>query len=172
MRLRPALIRTAPVAVALAAAAVTLAPTPAQAAAPECKTTKREPPLPNKPDVDLKVRICVRLDQASSGYRWYEAYVDRVDWDGTSFYTGGKRFNSLRIKVRLEHNNDSKDSATENVTSDVNGSEADYRKAFADKASVRTRSKQWTADGVISFDAANDGRGTQTRQLTGTKSVT
>ncbi|MFF3322135.1 hypothetical protein [Streptomyces sp. NPDC002889] len=144
---------------------------PAQAATSACKSTSSTIALPGKPDVKVTAKICVRLDQVTSGYRYYEAWVDKVSWDGTGFYTGGQRFNSIYVRVRLEHYGTSKDHADEYVTSQINDSEAGSYGAFYDSATVRTTSTNWTADGTIYADVADDGKGHLKYGLAGTATV-
>jgi hypothetical protein len=147
-------------------------PSPARAASAVCRSTVRSFSLPSKPDVRLTVRICVRGRASSTGTRWYDAWVDRVWWDGSAFYLGsGKRFNDLFVRVWLRRDGAPRDAADERITEPVNEQEAGSYAAFYGAASVRSARGGWRAGGAVFAEVADDGRGYLVRRLRPTAAV-
>ncbi|MEV6397343.1 hypothetical protein AB0M39_21650 [Streptomyces sp. NPDC051907] len=156
---------------------------PAQAApATQCSTTSKTFNLPQKPDVKVTATICLKRAGVSGGYRYYRAWLSKVSWDGTSFYTGGRRFNSIDFLSRAEHGRTAVDNCSpsvcemnsladainnaENGTKTFRGDAGGYGVAF-----VKTKATNWTADATAWFDIADDGKPEKKWELTGTRTV-
>ncbi|GGY07613.1 hypothetical protein [Streptomyces minutiscleroticus] len=174
-------IAASALAAAVAAGGLAVA-TPAQAATTSCKTSSKSFNLPGKPDVKVSLKICIRYTGTSGGYRHYTAWLSKASWDGTSFYTGGYRFNDFYIKMRAEHGSTVRTNCTYG-TCEVRSlrSELDTEKGsktFSSGASgysnvyVSTKTKKWTADATVTYDIADDGKGNKTWGLAGTKAIT
>jgi hypothetical protein len=149
------------------------APSPAWAAATACRSTARAFSLPSKPDVTVKVRICTRRRASSTGRWWWcDAWVDRVSWDGSSFYLGsGKRFNDLFVRVWLRRGGLPGDHVDERITDPVNEQEAGTAAGFYGAASVRSGRGGWRAGGAVFAEVADDGRGYLVGRLASTGRV-
>lgn len=152
------------------------------ASSTQCKTSTKSFNLPSKPDVKVSINICIRYNGTSGGYRHYQAWVNKASWDGTSFYTGGERFNGFSIQMRAEHGsttvkNCSYDICEErDISSEINNSEHGS-KTYPSGASgygiayVKTKKKTWTADATAYYDIADDGKPTKSWGLAGTSAV-
>ncbi|MFE0516702.1 hypothetical protein [Streptomyces sp. NPDC058964] len=145
----------------IAALAVAVAASPASAATYATKSSSTPYiPLPGKPDVKITAELRVQLtDTAPGGYRWYSADMIHLSWDGSSFFTGGKRFNDVYVHLQLKHGGKVKAVSDENITYDLNHSEQDSKYVNSNDAEIRTKSTYWQADAVIYADVADDGKG-------------
>ena len=156
------LTRTAVATVASAAALVgTVAvAAPAQAASTrECYTNNRSISLPNKPDVDVRMTLCVQRD---GGLVQAQAYLS---WAGNYGWIGGDRFNSFSVQLRLERYDDVKKSTS---YSQLWGLNNQYSNSTSNNIYLTDRpAGGWSADGVITYDVAGDGLGATTWNLHG-----
>ena len=166
----------------LFAGAVATSGTAAAATDTHCKTSSKSFDLPGKPDVKVSLTICVRYNGTSGGYRHYQAWFSKASWDGTSFFTGGKRFNDFSVLQLAQHGRTTvKDCAYgtclwRSVSSEINNSEHGSKTYPSDArgygiAYVKTKSKNWTADAVVDYDIADDGKPGKTWNLAGTAAV-
>jgi hypothetical protein len=153
--------------------------TPAQAAAIQhCSTSSKTFALPGKPDVKVSVQLCVKRTYVeSNGYRHYRAWANKVTWDGTSWFVGGKRFNDFSILPRLEHGKTRIQDCDYGIcghlqmAGQINQSEHGTYYPKVTVVDVKTKAKSWTADGFVDYDISDDGKPTKTWQLSGTSSV-
>jgi hypothetical protein len=170
------------------AAAVTLGGTlalaaPAQAAGTtQCKTSSKSFPLPGKPDVRVNLNICIQYTGSSGGYRYYKAWLNKASWDGTSWYTGGKRFNHFSVLMYAQSGSTTVKNCSygiceqRDVSSAINNSERGSQ-TYSSGASgygiayVKTKKRYWTADATAYYDIADDGKPTASWGLGGTASV-
>ncbi|AWN24860.1 hypothetical protein [Streptomyces sp. NEAU-S7GS2] len=171
---------------ATAAAASVMAGTvalagPAEAASStKCRTSSRTFELPGKPDVRVSLSICAKYFGTWGGYRHYRAWLGKASWDGSSFWTGGKRFNDMSVNMRLEHGKTSIDTCehgiceVQAVSGAINANESgsrSYSSTGYGSVGVKTKSRHWTGDANVSVDIADDGRGPRNWSLYGTPVV-
>ncbi|MFJ8676782.1 hypothetical protein [Streptomyces sp. NPDC093589] len=149
---------------------------PAQAASTtKCHTTTKTFDLPSKPDVKMMATLCAKYTGKSGSYRTYKTWLHKVSWDA-SWWNPGTRFNDLWFETRAEHGHDHRSSGQANDIRTAVNNKASGSKTFSSGPSgygvtyVKTKKKNWTADGYAVFDA-NDGKGLRTWQLHGTAPV-
>jgi hypothetical protein len=172
----------------LAAAAVIAGSTlgtaaPASAAtATQCKTSSKTFSLPSKPDVTVNATICIQRYAVSGGYRYYKAWLSKVSWDGTSWFTGGQRFNDISVLARAEHGTTVVRNCAygicewNNLTSLINNNESGSKTFQSGSggygiAWVKTKSPNWLADATVTWDVTDDGKATTSWDLADTAAV-
>lgn len=156
----------------LAAAAATTAlvmvtATPAQAVSAQAATTKTIA-LPKKPDV--KITITLGVWRPAAGEVSTDAHVS---WEGTKWWIGGKRFNSIILDLQLKKGSTIVARASCNLTTVINDHEDGYvycpviRKLNLPQSDSRV----WSTDGTVAYDTASDGQGTYKWNLTATPKI-
>lgn len=136
-----------------------------------CRSTTRAVSLPSKPDVNITVKLCASVIY-NGKYDTYKSYISTVSWNGTSWYTGGKRFDSICIRTRIEHyNRDGDRSSCMHFTHAINSQESGRYGVFDGYASVTTATHNWTGDATMWVNKDGDGRGGIAYGLTGTKTL-
>lgn len=156
--------------VALGGTSLAAAGPAAAAASSHCKTSTVHYALPGKPDVSLKTRLCVEVTRYADGNDAYVAKASKISWKGSSSHIGGKRFNGLYLKLRLEHHNKTGKSVNIPLKKLVNGHAAGHTYPQVFPVGV-TRTNNWTADATVYGDVAGDGKGTIAKGLHGTAAV-
>ncbi|MFF4699944.1 hypothetical protein [Streptomyces chattanoogensis] len=155
---------------------------PAQAASGpiHCKWSTKSFSLPGKPDVDVSLSICIQHYKSAGGYRYYKAWLGRASWDG-GWFVGGKRFNGFRVDMRAEHGRTSRDKCrddgncnTHDLAAYIN-SDLDGVKSFKSDGTgvvyVVTKTTGWKADATVTYDVADDGKGSRKWDLNDTAAV-
>ncbi|MFC9755166.1 hypothetical protein [Streptomyces sp. NPDC056921] len=147
-----------------------------------CKTSTKTIALPGKPDVKVSLNICVKYTGSSGGYRHYKAWLNKASWDGTSWFTGGKRFNDFSVLMYAQSGSTTKKNCSygiceqREISTQINGSEKGS-KTYPTGASgfgevyVTTKKKNWTADATAYYDIADDGKNGKSWNLAGTAAV-
>ncbi|MFJ8752071.1 hypothetical protein ACIREO_22480 [Streptomyces sp. NPDC102441] len=156
---------------------------PAQAApTTQCKTSTKSFNLPGKPDVKVSLNICTKYTGSSGGYRHYRAWLNKASWDGTSWYTGGDRFNGFSILMYAKSGSTTKKNCSygiceqREISTEINNSESGS-KTYRTGASgygevyVTTKQKNWSADATAYYDISDDGKNGAAWNLAGTAAV-
>lgn len=108
---------------------IAMAGTAQAATTTHCKTSSKNIVLPGKPDVKVRLNICVKYQGSSGGYRHYKAWLNKASWDGTSFFTGGKRFNGFSVLMYAQSGAITRKNCSygiceqREISSQINGSE-------------------------------------------------
>lgn len=158
----------------MAAAAALLVPTtvaltttatagPAHASTSNCTDDQHKSfPTPGF-NTDLYVDVCV----FSSGYTGHYARFGVVWLDGGDSATDGDRkFDALRLNVRLERYDHVYTTASCSIAGKVNRNE--YGNASCLTSTFKlSKHEGWTADGTVTYDIDRDGEGSKTWSLTG-----
>lgn len=144
-----------------AVAAVTMTAPAAQAAVQECYENSKTFDLPHKPDVTVRINLCVERDGGTVRAKAHST------WAGTAQFIGGTRFNDFDLEVRLERYDVIKASRVVDLKSRINS----YNVASANNTPVFSLQDRpaggWSTDGVVTFDIADDGLGDQYWNLHG-----
>ncbi|MDW4916338.1 hypothetical protein [Streptomyces californicus] len=159
-----------------------LAGTAQAAPTTQCKTSSKSFALPGKPDAKVSLNICIKYQGTSGGYRHYKAWLNRASWDGTSWYTGGTRFNSFSVLMYAQSGSTTKKNCSygiceqREISGAINGSEKGSKtyptgSGGYGEVYVKTKKKKWTADATAYVDIADDGKNSKSWNLTGTPSV-
>ncbi|MGA5167962.1 MULTISPECIES: hypothetical protein [Streptomyces] len=157
---------TALVATAVSLSAALALATPASAApAAQCSSWQREEiDTIGASNLIVQVKLCVR--RTASNAITAEAET-RWTGGGGGFSTGLDKFS---IQVRLERNDATVKSASANYTGHMNNYPESARKLIT-PSHYSSVPGGWTADGVVTYDIANDGAGEKTWQLGGSPSI-
>ncbi|HEY9292907.1 MAG TPA: hypothetical protein VIP98_16630 [Microlunatus sp.] len=137
--------------------------TPAQADVSGCTDDQHKSFSTPGFDTDLWVDVCI----FSSGYTGHYARFGVVWVDGgDSAADGNRKFDALRLNVRLERYDSVILTASCSIAGDVNrnesGNDSCYTETF--KSSLLGG---WTSDGTVTYDLDRDGEGSKTWSLTG-----
>ena len=153
-----------------AAAALLLAPVltalmSAPAHAAECSRSQhREIDTPGY-NADLWVKVC-----ASGGHTKHSAFlVARWDDAGGGANDGDRKFDGLRLHLRVERNNRTYKSASWSIAGRVNRADSGVWSSPTLTA-TSSRNHGWTGDGYVSYDVDRDGKGTYDWSLSGSPS--
>ncbi|WP_149827259.1 hypothetical protein [Streptomyces tailanensis] len=154
-----------------ASASTAMASVPSAAAATTRCTgydhNERTISLPNKPDIWMRIMLCVERVSSTQHYAYAKVY-----WDAS--FIGGNRFDGFKLHVRLERNDSVKDTWTCNLKSVLNDWDSGPTNGhFCGSAfSSASQAGGWTADGKADYDVDNDGKGyLPSWQLQGSPSV-
>lgn len=115
-------------------------------------------------NTDLTIDVCVFYDSA-----FHTRYADFFgEWSdgGDSAADGNRKFDALRLTVRLERYDKAYKTASCSIAGQVNRHE---HGAFSCGTSNLTTSlaNGWTSDGTVTYDIDRDGKGASTWSLTG-----
>lgn len=124
---------------------------PAQAEAKECRSNSRSFSLPNQPDVDVLINLCIYRSTT------YARASATIEWTGSLGVIGGTRFNDFIVHTNIERYDVIKDSDVCNITTGINSYYNGTRGCYVERYNVA--SGGWSADGHVIFDIEGDGTG-------------
>ncbi|MFD0731575.1 hypothetical protein [Planotetraspora mira] len=132
-------------------------------AASTCRSSSKSFNLPGKADQSMTINLCVSRTGPGGRPR---ATAD-VKWGSWDTKASRKRFNSIKVQLRLERSDVSKGSLSHELASSLN--------AHADGSSpyiylvdtTSTLRGGWSADATVTYDIADDGKSPATWDVTG-----
>jgi len=143
------------VTVGASGATATAAAPSAVAATTKCSSgNERTIALPGKPDIWMRVMLCVERVSSSQHYAYAKVY-----WDASLI--GGNRFDGFKLQVRLERNDAVKATWTCDLKRVLNEWDSGPTNGHfcGSASSTSTLTGGWSADGKADYDVDNDGKG-------------
>ncbi|MFI8366894.1 hypothetical protein [Streptomyces sp. NPDC085466] len=135
-------------------ASTATAAVPAAAATTKCySANERTIALPGKPDIWMRVMLCVERVSSTQHYAYAKVY-----WDASLI--GGNRFDGFKLQVRLERNDATMASWTCDLKSVLNSWDSGPTNGHfcGSASSTSSLSGGWSADGKADYDVDNDGK--------------
>jgi hypothetical protein len=167
MRIRKLLLAGGLALAATAASIVAIGPTAAFAAGGEaCTPNNRTFNIPNDPDVDVYIQMCIYKDGNFRGG------FARVYWDVNSWpYDHGKLFDAFVVQVRTERYDTATRTVTCDLTNSINSDDHGYSLCTT-TAYTSVAQNAWSGDGKVTYNIDGDGNGNYTWDLSGSPRVT